>query len=71
MKFRKKEIERYKRDINYIREEMKEGRHIIACLGSRGLTFTSDIDRFCRYASQVGALDISEAILKHCPNITI
>jgi len=71
MKFNKKEIENYNSKIDYIRDEMATGRHIIACLGSAGLTFNDDIERFCKYASQVGALDISEAIIKNCDFITI
>lgn len=70
-KFTKRELKTFPNQIEYIRSEMKPGRHIIACLGSAGLTFNSDIERFTKYASQVGALDISEEILKHCKFITI
>ena len=63
-KFRKKEIEKYNHLIDYIREEMETGRDFWASLGGGGLTFTEDIKRFCHYASQVGALDISEKILE-------
>ena len=71
MKFSKREIQNYNSKIEYIRSEMFTGRHIIACLGSAGLTFNSDVERFTKYASQVGALDVSEEILKHCNFITI
>lgn len=70
-RFSKKEIEKYQWTINYIRQEMATDRHIIACLGSAGLTFNSDIERFVKFASQVGALDITEPILEHCKFITI
>jgi len=70
-KFSKKEIEKYNCIIDYIRQEMSTDRHIIACLGSAGLTFNDDIERFVKYASQVGALDITEPIIKHCKFITI
>ena len=62
MKFRKKEIKKYNWLIDYIREEMETGRDFWASLFGGGLTFTEDIKRFCHYASQVGALDISEEI---------
>ena len=65
MKFRKKEIANYNQKIEYIRKELKTGRHIVACLGSAGLIFVDEIERFCSYAFQIGALDISEEIIKH------
>ena len=64
MKYRKREIEKYNWTIDYIRDEMKDGRDFWASLFSAGLTFTSDIERFCNYTSQIGALDISEKILE-------
>ncbi len=67
MKFRKEEIKKYNWLIDYIREEMETGRDFWASLFSGGLTFTEDIERFCHYASQIGALDISEEILKEHP----
>jgi hypothetical protein len=67
IKFRKGEIRRYNNVIDYIREEIKSDRDFWSSLFSAGLTFNDDIERFCHYASQVGALDISEEILK-CDN---
>jgi len=67
MKFRKREIIKYNWTIAYIRDEVKNGRDFWASLGSAGLTSQDDIKRFCYYASQVDALDISEEILKKHP----
>lgn len=67
MKFRKKEIERYNNIITYVRGEVNSGRNLWASLGSAGLTFLDDIERFTKYASQVGALDLTEEILKEHP----
>lgn len=67
MKFRQKELKKYDWLIKYIRDEVKTGRNFWASLFSGGLTFISDIERFCNYASQVGALDISEEIIKEHP----
>ena len=66
MKFRKNEIRRYNFSIHCIREELASGRHIIACLGSAGITFNDDVERFYKYALQIKALDISEEIIKYC-----
>ena len=38
----------------YIRSELKTGRHILASLGSAGLTFISDIDAFKQYLKSKG-----------------
>ena len=62
-RFRKLKIRQYNNLITYIREEMETGRDFWASLFSGGLTFTDDIKEFCHYASEVGALDISEKIL--------
>lgn len=70
-KFSKSEIKKYTWTIDYIRQELATDRHIIACLGSAGLTFNSDIERFTKFASQFGALDITEEILKYCNFIKI
>jgi len=67
MKFSKHEIKKYDWLIHYIRSEMKAGRDFWSSLFSGGLTFPDDIKRFCKYASQVGALDISEKILESHP----
>ena len=67
-KFRKREVEKYEWTIRYIREEMKTGRDFWASLGSAGLTFISDIKRFCRYTSQVGAYDLREMMLMEHPD---
>lgn len=68
MRFKKEEIKKYNRLIDYIREEMETGRDFWSSLYSGGLTFIEDIKRFCHYASQIGALDISELILKEHPD---
>jgi len=70
MKYSKGEIESYMQKIEQIRADMKEGRHIIACLGSVGLTFNDDIERFTKFVSHID-FDISEEIIKHCSFITI
>ena len=65
MKFRKYEIRRFEGAINHIRESLKDDTHDFwSALFCSGLTFTEDINRFTHYASQVGALDISEIILE-------
>lgn len=66
-KFRKHEIVKYNWTINYIRQEIATGRDLWSSLGSAGLTFLDDIKRFTHYASQVGAFDISEEIIKKYP----
>lgn len=65
MKYRKKETEKYNWTIKYIREELKTDRHIWACLGSAGLTFNDDIERFKDYAVSIGANDIVKEIITH------
>lgn len=68
MKFRKGEIGRFNGAINHIRESLQEDTHDFwSALFCSGLTFTEDIKRFTHYASQVGALDISEVILEKHP----
>lgn len=67
MKFRKNEIVKYDNTIGYIRRETQTGRDFWSSLFSAGLTFTEDIERFCKYASQINASDISEPILKDHP----
>jgi hypothetical protein len=65
MKFRKSEIKKYEWLIGYIRKERKNGRDFWSSLFDGGLTFVNDIQRFCDYALQVGALDISKEILEN------
>jgi hypothetical protein len=68
MKFRKDEIVKYNCAINHIRESLTEDTHDFwSALYCSGLTFKSDIERFTNYASQAGALDISEVIIKRFP----
>ena len=69
-KYSKKEIEKYNWTIKYINEELKEDRHIIACLGSAGLTFNNDIERFVHYASHIDT-ELTHKILEHCDFIKI
>jgi len=56
---REKTIKKYKQTAEYIREERKENRHIIACLGSAGITFLEDIVNFCNWCDENGYKDIS------------
>jgi len=68
MKFRKSEIERFNGAIRHIRESLEDDTHDFwSALFCSGLTFTEDIERFCNYASQMGAFDISEVILEKHP----
>jgi len=64
MRFRKREIQKYNWSINYIREELSTDRHILACLGSAGLTFNDDVLEFFKYCLQVGAKDIIDEMRK-------
>lgn len=59
-KIKKKTIERYKSIAQYIRSERRTGRHIVACLGSAGLTFVEDIAMFCNWCDENGYKDISQ-----------
>ena len=70
MKYSKKEIARYTSALNYIREELATGRHIIACLGSAGYTFNDDVNRLCHFASHTH-MDVAEKIREHCNFITV
>ena len=63
MRFYKKEIERYEWAIKYIKKEYKTGRHILACLGSAGFTFTDDINRLAKYAVSKGDTKFADLIL--------
>lgn len=49
MKFTKREKENYDFAEKYITDELKTDRHILACLGSAGITFNSDVGRFKEY----------------------
>jgi len=49
-----KQAEKYSWAINYIKEEHKKGRHIIACLESAGYTFLDDIEMLANYAYAIG-----------------
>ena len=66
-KFSKREIEKYNWVIQYVRKEVLTGRDLWASLESAGLSFLDEIKRFAHYASQEGAFDISEPILKEHP----
>ena len=69
-KYSKKEIKRYSQALDYIRDELITGRHIIACLGSAGFPFNNDVNRLCHFASLTHP-DIAEEIRKHCNFITV
>ncbi len=47
-----KQAKKYDWCIEYIKEELKTGRHIVACLGSAGLIFEDDINLFKNYCYQ-------------------
>lgn len=64
IKFRKGETRRYQSALKNIKSEYKTGRHIVACLGSAGLTFNNDIERFVSFISQFNEFEIIEAIKK-------
>ena len=64
-RFTKSEIKRFEWAIKYIRSELLTGRHILACLGSAGLTFNDDIERFEDYALQFGGKDVVEKIKEY------
>lgn len=53
-KITKNEKRNFDFKIKQLKDELKTDRHILACLGSVGLTFTSDIDRFKGYLEKVG-----------------
>jgi len=54
MKITKTQKKKYDFKINQLKEELKTDRHILACLGSVGLTFTDDINKFKEYLEQIG-----------------
>lgn len=56
MKFRKAEVKDFDLKEEYIIQELKTNRHISACLGSIGLTFILNIDRFKEYLKFKGNL---------------
>jgi hypothetical protein len=62
MKFSKGEIVRYDRAIGYIKKKNYSGRHIIACLGSAGFTFISDVNRLADYCDSIGQARFAEFI---------
>jgi|GEM_PF-4564882 hypothetical protein len=49
-----KQAKKYNWSIEYIKSELKIGRHIIACLGSAGYTFTDDIEMLKNYSYCIG-----------------
>lgn len=61
------EIKKYIWTIDYVRDEITDERDLWSSLGSAGLTFLDDLERFCRFASQMGAHDITEPMLEKYP----
>lgn len=57
-----RENKRFNWAISYIKAELKTDRHILACLGSAGLTFVSDIDNFKEYLKFKGELNLVKII---------
>ena len=58
----KKTIENYKWASAYIRKEYEDDRHILACLGSAGLTFVEDIERFLDWCWDNNYQDLCKAM---------
>lgn len=48
------ELKKYRWAEKYITDELKTDRHILACLGSAGLTFNDDIEKFKEYLKLKG-----------------
>jgi hypothetical protein len=68
MRFYKNEIRKIDWAIQHIRESLGDDTHDFwSALFCSGFTFSNDIKRFYKYASQIGATDISEEILKKHP----
>ena len=68
MKFYKNEIRSFEEAIRHIRNSLRDDTHDFwSALYCSGFIFVEDIKRFTHYASQVGALDISEKILEKHP----
>jgi len=49
-----KQVEKYDWAIKYIKDEIKTGRHIIACLGSAGYSSPKNIEMLANYAYGIG-----------------
>ena len=49
---KQKRDEKYRKTAEQLEEEVKTGRDISACLGSVGLTFTSDITSFAKWCDE-------------------
>jgi hypothetical protein len=62
IRFYKDEQKRYDWATKYIKSELKTDRHILACLGSAGITFTSDVNRFKEYLKSKGELKLAKII---------
>lgn len=65
MKLTKTQKEKFDFKINQLKEELKTDRHILACLGSVGLTFTDDINLFKDYLKKEGEENLLEIINKN------
>ena len=65
-KFYKKEIDNFNFKIKQLKEETITGRHILASLGSVGLTFVSN--RFKDYLKSKGELTLFK-IIEDCRNL--
>jgi len=57
-KFTKAQKKNFDFKIKQLKEELKTDRHILACLGSVGLTFISDINLLKDYLKFVGEFDL-------------
>ena len=54
----KSERKKFDWTTGYIKDELKTDRHIAACLGSAGLTFVSDINKFKDYLKEKEELSL-------------
>jgi hypothetical protein len=58
----KRQKKDYDFKINQLKDELISNRHILACLGSVGLTFVSDINLFKDYLEKIGEFKLLQII---------
>lgn len=57
-----KVADKYKRDIEYIKKENEDDRHIAACLGSAGYIYSDDREMLANFAYSIGDKDFYNLI---------
>jgi len=62
MRISKQQKAKYDCAIKYIKSEHNSGRHIIACLGSAGYTFITNIENLAKYAESQGEFKFAKLI---------